>query len=85
MPEARERPKRTRRARRVMSPAAVFKPYYVRRPTSEGGCQVLFPLSKLDDLLNEALELALSHVARREALRLAEERQQKGAQASCQV
>ena len=81
MSEATEKPKRTRRARRVSSPSAVFKPYIVRRPSGDGGCQVVFPLTKLDELLNEALELALNQMARREAIRLAEARQQKGAPA----
>ncbi len=81
MSQADAKPKRTRRARRVSSPAAVFKPYIVRRPSADGGCQVVFPLTKLDQLLDEALELALSQMARREATRLAEARQQKAAPA----
>ena len=35
--------------------SAVFKPYIVRRPN--GGCQVLFPLSDLDRLVDKVLAL----------------------------
>jgi len=41
------------------TPAQVFKPWIVRRP--DGGCQVLFPLTELDRLLDEAIAIALEN------------------------
>ena len=41
------------KARPGHSPVQVFKPWIVRRP--DGGCQVLFPLTELDRLVNDAL------------------------------
>jgi len=35
----------------------VFKPYIVKRPN--GGCQVLFPLTELDRLVDAVLALAV--------------------------
>lgn len=42
--------------------AALFVPYIVKRP--HGGCQVLFPLTELDRLVDEVLGLARKAVAR---------------------
>jgi len=36
--------------------ASLFKPYFVRRPN--GGCQVLFPLTELDNLVEQAIKIA---------------------------
>ena len=36
--------------------ASLFKPYFVRRPN--GGCQVLFPLTELDNLVEQAITIA---------------------------
>ena len=47
---------------RLPVPSSVFKPWIVKRP--DGGCQVLFPLSELDRLLDEAVELAIERRAR---------------------
>jgi hypothetical protein len=48
------------RSKRPRSPAQVFKPWIVRRP--EGGCQVLFPLTELDRLLEEVVEYARQQI-----------------------
>uniref|UniRef100_A0A6M3KTA1 Uncharacterized protein n=1 Tax=viral metagenome TaxID=1070528 RepID=A0A6M3KTA1_9ZZZZ len=37
--------------------AAVFKPWIVRR--SHGGCQVLLPLSELDDLVSAIVKIVI--------------------------
>lgn len=42
--------------RRFRSPSAVFAPYVVKRPN--GGCQVLFPLSELDRLVQTAIAVS---------------------------
>jgi hypothetical protein len=38
--------------------ASLFKPWFVRRPN--GGCQVLFPLTELDTLVDAIIKLVQS-------------------------
>jgi len=35
--------------------ASLFKPWFVKRPN--GGCQVLFPLSELDSIVDQILSI----------------------------
>jgi hypothetical protein len=43
--------------------ASIFKPWIVKRPN--GGCQVLFPLTELDNIIDKVVEEVLNEQRRR--------------------